>query len=523
MLPFEDLDDARFNSGKAIKFTDNLRARLSKEKEIGLSLATKEKQGTFDLWKQEEWHDLATHLSVRNLLSGTIRTRQGKRRAVVQLLDGVTGTAIRRWLFEDESEDVIANDVANSVAKMMHARANHEQLPRTTNEIPDVDFVAATTNPDAKNYYIAARELRSRLNVADFDKSIALFEKAIEEDPNYGAAYAMLASACQARSELDPSGPWLEKGNRAAENAIRLAPMLSEAQRASAGTFRYRGQFKQALEAYLSAFELDQTSDRAAATVGNAVADLGRPDLALKWYEKARRRQPRPGLYSEYIGDALSELGQVSGAESAFRNAIIFRPDLPGAMIGLGRLAVFRGDFESARRQCRDAQSRFSDDWELQLFAAEIEFFAHNYEAATPLYQKLIAKRRNGEPDFSGAIRFLSAIGFIYSVTGQPSEGQSLLVEARSYDLRQLEVAPDNPRLLYSLAATEAALKQPNSALEKLQDAVDNGWIDHRSLLRDPRFDAIRDTPRFKEIYLHLRNKMESMDAIMAGRNGGRQ
>ena len=356
------------------------------------------------------------------------------------------------------------------------------------------------------------------MNVADFDRSITLFEKAIEVDPNYGAAYAMFASACQAHWELDPSGSWLEKGNIAAEAAVRLVPMMPEAQRAQAGMHRYCGQLRKALDAYLSAYELDQTSDRAAVTVGNAEGDLGRPDLALRWYEKAVRRQPRPGIYSEHIGDAYTDLGEDRRAEAEFRNASVFRPDLADATIGLARLAFFRGDFTGAKQLCQDAQRRFPGDWELQCLSPEIEFYAGHFDVAERLYRDLIAKHRTGHTYFAGAIRFLSAVGFIECVAGDKRQGRALLEEARALDLKDLEIAPDNPRFLYSLAATCAALGEQSQALQQLQNAVMAGWIDYRSLSLDPRFSSIRETEHYKRIFLHLTDKVKTMDAVAVGR-----
>jgi tetratricopeptide (TPR) repeat protein/TolB-like protein/tRNA A-37 threonylcarbamoyl transferase component Bud32 len=518
MLPFEDLDEVAIDSEPAHGFTEKLRAELSRAADIGLTQTPDQMRDRLDIWKQQEWHDLGSELGVRNLLSGTIRTHNGKKRVSVQLVDAVSGATLKRWIQEGDSEGDIAAIVAKSATAVVHARANHQTLASTANEIPDIDLVAATNKPIAKDYYVAALELRSRLNIGDFDRAITLFEKAVEADPNYGAAYAMLASACQARSELDPAGPWLEKGNAAAEVAIRLAPRLAEAQRAYAGTFRYRGQLKEAFDAYLSAFELDQTSDRAAATVGNAVAPLGRPDLALRWYDKAVHREPRPGIYSEYIGDAWSELGEDARAKAAFRNAAEFRPDLSGASIGLARLALLHGEFENARKQCQDAQSRFPGDWELQLLTAETEFYARRFDTAERLYRELAVKQRTGDPTFSGAIRFLSALGFVRRSVKDESHGKALLEEARTLDRKDLQVAPDNPRLLYSLAADYAALGETDPALRALQNAVAVGWIDYRSLSLDPRFDSVRETQEFKDIFLHLTNKVKAMDASSAGR-----
>jgi len=517
LLPVEDIGQVATDSVLADTFANELRDNLSHSSDIGLSPPSKRAAERSDIWKQQDWKTLGNELGARNLVSGTIRTRDGRKRVTLQVVDGTSGATIKRWVEEGDSEEAVTPALANSVVMIVRARANHEALPTTANEISEIDFAAYTSKPLARDYYVAAQELRSRLNVADFDRSIALFEKAVEEDPNYGAAYAMLASAYQARSELDPSGPWLEKGNAAAETAIRLAPTMPEAQRAQAGMFRYRGQLKQALDAYTSAYELDQTSDRAAVMVGRTLAQLGRPDLALRWYDKAVHREPRPGIYSEYIGDALSDLGEDAQAEAAFHRAAEFRPDLSGAAIGLARSALFRRDFGSARQQCQEAQRHFQSDWELQLLAAEIEFFARRFDVAEQLYRDLMAKERTGEPTFAGAIRFLSTVGFIQRMAGHESEGRILLEEARACDLKGVAVAPDNPWLLYSLAADCAALQEGDSALHELENAIAAGWIDYHSLSLDPRFDSIRETARFKKIFLHLTDKVKQMDASVAG------
>lgn len=518
LLPFEDLDEVRSDSALAQNFTNKLRTDLNRSLDIGLTPPSKRPPEGLDIWKQQDWKNLRSELGAQNLLSGTIRTRNGRRRVTLQLVDAISGVTIKRWIQEGNSDEAITAALANSTATIVRARANHQTAPLTANEISEVDFAAATDKPLARDYYVAAQELRSRLNVADFDRSIALFEKAIEVDPNYGAAYAMVASACQARSQLDPSGPWLQKGNAAAETAIRLAPTMAEAQRAYAGTFRYRGQLKEALDAYLSAYELDQTSDRAAATVGNAVWHLCRPDLALRWYEKAVRREPRPGIYAEYVGDAWSDLADDTRAEAPFHTAATFRPDLSGATVGLARLALLRGEFDSARQQCQDAQHGFQNDWELQLLAAQIEFYARRFDAAERLYRALISKERAGELAFSGAIRFLSAVGFMRRASGDDPQGRALLDEARRLDQQGLQVAPDNPPLRYSLAADFAALGETDQAMRELQNAVAAGWIDYRSMSLDPRFESIRETEPFKEIFLHLTDKVKTMDAIAVGR-----
>jgi hypothetical protein len=93
-----------------------------------------------------------------------------------------------------------------------------------------------------------------------------------------------------------------------------------------------------------------------------------------------------------------------------------------------------------------------------------------------------------------------------------------LLEEARACDLKDIAIAPDNPWILYSLAAGSAAVGEEREALQALQKAVESGWIDYRSLSLDPRFDSIRESEQYKRIFIHLTEKVKGMNAAAARR-----
>ena len=447
------------------------------------------------------------------MLGGTIRSRNGKKRATLQLVDAVSGVTIKRWMQEKNSDEDLTAALSNAATTTVRARANHQTPQPTANEVPDIDFVAATDKPLARDYYVAAEELRSRLNIADFDRPISLFEKAIEVDPNYGAAYAMLASACQAHWELDPTGPWLQKGNAAAKSAVRIVPTMAEAQRAQAGLLRYRGELKKALDAYLSAFELDQTSDRAAATVGNAAADLGRQTLRSDGMTK-----PFGANHDQVSIQSTSERPALILAKTAERKLNFATRACSDRISRIEQLGCrgWRYSMEISRARgsyVATLNVNSSEIGELQFLSAEIEFYARRFDVAERLYGDLLANSALATRYLAGAIRFLSAVGFIRCVAGDNPQGKALLEEARMLDVNDLKIAPDNPRFLYSLAATCAALGETDQALQQLQKAIAAGWIDYRSLSLDPRFDSIRQRGQYKEIFLHLTEKVKTMDA----------
>jgi tetratricopeptide (TPR) repeat protein len=264
------------------------------------------------------------------------------------------------------------------------------------------------------------------------------------------------------------------------------------------------------MDAYLLAYELNPTEARVAAGIGNAYNFLGRLDLAVLWLEKAARRETRP-LYSDALGEAWADLGEYSEAEKAFNMSLVFRPDIAMGAVGLSKLALLRGDYDGARKQCETARANHKDDPLPLVMSANIEFFSRNFDAAETFYREAAAKHRQGGVDFSGSVRFLSALGFIRGSLGSAKEGRALLEEARALDERELQLAPENSALLYSLAASNVALGETEKAFEALNRAVETGWVDYRSMNLDPRFDAVRDTDAFRDVIARLTTKVQAM------------
>ena len=253
----------------------------------------------------------------------------------------------------------------------------------------NVNAIGQTKDASARSYYERGKELFFRNNLPDLTRAIESFRTAVEIDPNYAQAYAMLASAL-IQSATEPNGRWLEEAESAATTALRIAPMLPEAQIAHGGNLWHHGRARASIEPFLTAYELDPRSARTAATIGNIYDIVGRPDLALPWFEKATRREARP-VYADNIGDAWANLGDYDKAEKAYKIAEVFRPDLPVAALGFSRLALFKGDYENARKQCEAARVKYKDNPQPLIMAAQVEFFTVTFTAA----ESSIAKRWN--------------------------------------------------------------------------------------------------------------------------------
>jgi serine/threonine protein kinase/tetratricopeptide (TPR) repeat protein len=503
ITPFEDLDEISTTSNSARSTTSAFAAAIKAAKGIQVSSTGEQStKGETDPWRPEDWKRIGEAAGARMVLSGSVRAREGKQRVTLHLVETATGSIVNTWLRDAGSISDIARASALEISDILGRSEAHPD---------DRKAIGGSNNLSARSYYERGKELFFRYNLADQARAIDSFRTAVKIDPNYGQAHAILASACQARSVVDPEGKWLEQAETATAAALRLAPMHPESHRAHAGNLRIKGFLRASLDSYLTAYELDPSNGRAAATLGNVYDFLGRPDLAISWFEKATGREARP-FYADNLGDAWMDLGDYAEAEKAYQTAAVFRPDLPTGVLGLSRLALFRGDYENARRQCEDARAKYKDNPQPLIMEALVEFFSRHFDAAEQLYGEALASDRTGGVEFVGSVRFLSAIGFIKKgSTARAKEGRALLEDARTLDKKQLSSAPENPARLYSLAADEAALDHVEAAIASLNQATTVGWIDYRSMELDPRLDSIRDLGAFQEILDRLKRKIETM------------
>ena len=515
---FEDLDEISTTSNPAQSVASAFTFALTQTKGIQVNRTASKTADDVDPWRPEDWKRIGEAGNARMVLSGSVRQREGKQRVAIHLIETATGSVVSTWLQDGESYSEIAKTLTTRISDVVTDSKVSDSGAIVGRRDWKMDATGETSNSLARSYCDRGKEFFLRYNLADLDRAIESFHKAVEMDPNYGLAHAMLGNACQARAQTDPTHDWLAEADAATAIALRIAPMLPEAHHARAGTLRRHGQLRASLDSFLTAYELEPAAWRSAVLLGDTYEQVGRPDLALGWFEKASRRQTQP-LFADNLANAWTSLGDYDKAEKAYNTAIIFKSDLPVGLLGLSKLALFRSDYEGARKECERAQNKYNDNPEILEMAALIEFFSRHFPAAEKLYRKALAVDRSGGVDFAGSVRYLSAIGFIQKLSGaHAKEGNVLLEEAQWLDEKELLSAPGNLRHLYSLAANYAAQGKGEAATVCLDKAIAAGWIDYRSMMLDPRFDSIRNDETFENALNRLISKVQEMRRPRPGR-----
>lgn len=145
----------------------------------------------------------------------------------------------------------------------------------------------------------------SQETVESNQRAVALFQRALDLNAGFAAAYAGLAQAYVQRTDaLQLGRTWLEPGVRAGTRAIELDPSLGDAYVAVGRAYRIRGWLHEELQLWKRRAELDPSDAAASERVGWVLWFTGRAEESLPWLERAIARRPKSRWAHFFLGNA---------------------------------------------------------------------------------------------------------------------------------------------------------------------------------------------------------------------------
>jgi serine/threonine protein kinase/tetratricopeptide (TPR) repeat protein len=454
----------------------------------------------------DEVRKICQSLKTRTLLTGTTRVVEGKKRIALRLLDGRTGEPLFIHVSQEVADSSPDKFIDEKIGEQLYAILSAKDWSNLLPSRIDPGF----RNGSAKEAMLAGRELMRRYTAPDLDRAIVLFRKATQIEPNSPLAHAYLAGAATCRTHYISDRSFLELGKEEARKALQLSPDLSDAHRALAGVYYQEGKFPEALQEQMRTLELGGMEETGVSFIGLTLDTLGRSDQAIRWYALVSKLERVPGTTDPVIGDCWTKLGDDERAHQAYARAADLQPNSPQGQLGICHLRVLQGNFDGARELQREAGWDHGDLSETQQIAAQIEFFARNFEDAEKLYSDLSGRDSDGGGSFYGAISYRSALGRVRQARGDRT-AKALLKRCLVDERIAVQREPENPEAFYRLAAVESSLGEREHSLQHLRTAANLGWSDYRSLAMDPRFDAVRQSSEFTVIIAELSAKVREM------------
>jgi TolB-like protein len=228
--------------------------------------------------------EIGDALGVRYLVEGTVRRTGRKIRISTRLTDAQQGVLLWSERFDNESEDVFAiqdaitRRVAGTLISNLTRIEQHRSLAKSTENLGAYDLVLRGRAQLRRATRRANRSARQ------------MFERAIELDSNYAAAYAWLGRAhYQAATDGWTEFPTqaLERAEFYAQRASTLDPRAVEALRTLARIHSLKFQTERALAEIDQALAINPSDAEALADRGIILVWSGRPQDAIAAFKLA--------------------------------------------------------------------------------------------------------------------------------------------------------------------------------------------------------------------------------------------
>jgi TolB-like protein/tetratricopeptide (TPR) repeat protein len=260
-------------------------------------------------------NQVARELNVRFIVEGSVRRMGTRVRINAQLIDTETNSHIWAEKFDRDLAELFAvqDHVVQTIVSTLVGRVQASGSER------------ARRKPPAS---LAAYECVLQGNALPWDdpdslaEATRLFSKAIEIDPGYGLAHALLA-AIWSRKWLDDPGD----SDAALQEAFALANRAVELDENESTCFSLLGQvhllrrsFDLALQHVRRAVEMNPNNQWNAADMGYILLYVGQAQEALAWFKRAKEIDPYfdAPWYWRSIGQAYMILHRYQEALGAF-------------------------------------------------------------------------------------------------------------------------------------------------------------------------------------------------------------
>jgi DNA-binding winged helix-turn-helix (wHTH) protein/TolB-like protein/Flp pilus assembly protein TadD len=388
----------------------------------------------------------AQKLKVDSVLEGSIQTVDQRIKVNVRLLDVRTGGQIWTATFVETENDVfkLQDKLAAQVANSLVTRMTQQEQSLLASKSAD--------NPDAYRAYARGRAILDRKNPDLFEKAIDEFQRSLALDPAYALAYAGLADAFLAKTNLlsnEEAGEAFQKAERYAQKALELGEESAEVYTALARVKRVHYWDWEGAE---------------------------------KDFRRAIQINPNQAEAHRYLAQMLSFLGRHDEAIIEINHAIEINPISPAITTAQFSILESRGEYEQALKRAEDFFRLEKESTLAKRAVATFSFHLGDHARVIGIGEHLSTQ------DDRQKFAFLSLLASSYQKTHQ--------TEKADETLRQLEqLAQFDTKALYSLAVNYAELGRADDAVWALQKCFEQReerivWINVEPRLVNVRNDA---------------------------------
>jgi adenylate cyclase len=296
--------------------------------------------------------ELSRELGVRFLLEGSVRKAGTRVRINAQLIDAMTGGHLWAERFDRELGDIfdLQDQVTQEIVTALALNLTEGEL----NGLARRD----TSSVTAYDYFLRGLESHYRYTKEENKQAQVLFQKAIDLDPGYAAAYALLALALlhSWTQGWNQDLQLLPKAFELAQKAISLDDSLPEAYLVLGDLYLFAAKdHDKAVMAFWKAIARSPNYADAFAGLAHVLVWAGRPAEAIDHVKKAMRLNPHHHAWYFFpLGMAYIQTDRLDEAVEACSRGLIRNPDFLGFHLALAGVYADLGKEGEARAEVKE-------------------------------------------------------------------------------------------------------------------------------------------------------------------------
>ena len=266
--------------------------------------------------------EIARLLDVRHVLEGSVR-KQGQRvRITAQLIDAGSDAHLWSQTYERELVDIfrVQEEIAGAIMAAL------EDILGTR----EVSVAAPTRDLEAYQSFLRGR---SRFYQRfELDRAIDDLQAAVDRDPGFAEAWAFLAAATgvvagggyPTESDRAVLG---DRSDRALARALALDPEIPIALAGMGMTMVEQGKVVEGIAMLEEAARQVDPDTSPRLWLGISLAEVGRVDKALPWFESAHAQDPLVPINHGYLGYAYAVVGREEEASRLVTRGLELNPN----------------------------------------------------------------------------------------------------------------------------------------------------------------------------------------------------
>ena len=309
--------------------------------------------------------NVGRELSVRYVLEGSVQRADDKIRVNAQLIDASTGRHMWAERYDREIRElfVVQDEIVQSIVGALAVKVDAVERARAMRK--------NINNLEAYDYVLRGQEYLSRITRSSNIEARTMFQRAIEIEPRYAAAYVGLGwtyrrdvghgwteffeDALERAQDLAQKALGLEDtaaahrllgsiylargqyelASRAAERAVELNPNDSDSLRLLASVMLYTGKTADAIRAFETALRFDPNADADMLfTMGLAYYLLSQYEKSISILEHGKTKNPNHPFIHAALAAAYAQTGQPDRAGHEVKTVRRLNPFFEAASFG---------------------------------------------------------------------------------------------------------------------------------------------------------------------------------------------